>query len=76
VGQADGDANARWWKPWVDKVAAWLGEGREPFVFVHTPDNVESPKLCRRFHAEVADLVPGLRPLPEPVLPDEQLGMF
>jgi uncharacterized protein YecE (DUF72 family) len=76
IGRTDPDANPPWWGPWVDKVAAWIGEGREPLVFIHTPDNVVSPELCRRFHAEVGAAVDGLAPLPEPPPRDEQLGMF
>ena len=66
IGQTDGDANPRWWSKWVPKVAQWLGEGRSPIVFVHTPDNAVAPELARRFHADVARLVPGLAPLPDP----------
>jgi hypothetical protein len=54
------------WRPWIDVVAGWLAEGRRPTVFVHTPDNVESAGLARRFHDEVRARVPDLLPLPEP----------
>ncbi|WP_027346295.1 DUF72 domain-containing protein [Hamadaea tsunoensis] len=60
------------WQPWVASVAGWLAEGREPTVFIHTPDNADAPELARRFHAEVRERVPGLAalPEPEPVEPD------
>lgn len=51
---------------WVDQVVDWLAAGREPYVFVHQPENLESPALARAFHAAVADLVPDLMPLPAP----------
>ncbi len=51
---------------WVPQVADWLREGREPHVFVHQPDNLESPGLARAFHAAVAKHVMGLAPLREP----------
>jgi uncharacterized protein YecE (DUF72 family) len=54
------------WQHWVGVVAGWLADGREPTVFVHTPDNADAPALARRFHAEVRRQVPGLEPLPEP----------
>ena len=53
IGQTDPDANPPYWQPWVDTVVRWLDQGRRPIVFLHTPDNVVSPDLCRRFHAEV-----------------------
>jgi uncharacterized protein YecE (DUF72 family) len=55
------------WAYLVELVVQWLGEGRSPTVFLHTPDNVEALNLARGFHAAVSALVPGLEPLPEPV---------
>jgi uncharacterized protein YecE (DUF72 family) len=54
------------WRPWTRVVAGWLHEGRSPTVFVHTPDNDDTPALARRFHDDVRALVPGLDALPEP----------
>lgn len=51
---------------WTDQVVAWLREGREPHVFVHQPENLDSPALARAFHARVAASVDDLDPLPEP----------
>lgn len=28
----------------------WIGEGREPYVMIHVPNNVHSPPLARTFH--------------------------
>jgi uncharacterized protein YecE (DUF72 family) len=40
-----------WLEHWSGLVAGWIEQGREPIVFVHSPSNVESPALARRFHA-------------------------
>jgi uncharacterized protein YecE (DUF72 family) len=66
IGRDDLARTAAGWAPWLDTVADWLREGRAPTVFIHTPDNVESPDLARRFHEEVRARVPDLKPLPEP----------
>lgn len=63
------------WRPWVEQAVAWLREGREPTVFIHTPDNADAPLLARRFHDEVRERVPALEPLPEP-MPNEPLTLF
>ncbi|WP_344473526.1 DUF72 domain-containing protein [Nonomuraea monospora] len=63
------------WRPWVEQVTGWLREGREPTVFVHTPDNADALRLARRFHDEVRAGVPELEPLPDP-MPDEPLTLF
>ncbi|MGK5685227.1 DUF72 domain-containing protein [Actinoplanes sp. URMC 104] len=66
LGRDDPAATVAGWQRWLPVVAGWLREGRSPTVFVHTPDNADAPALARRFHGEVAALVPGLLPLPEP----------
>jgi len=51
---------------WAERVAAWNGEGRTPYVFMHhAPDDVRAPELCRLFHGLLAERVPGLAPLPD-----------
>jgi len=76
IGQTDHDANPAYWAPWVDKVAKWIGEGRQPIVFLHTPDNARAPEQARSFHAEVSARVDGLGPLPTPMQPESQLQAF
>ena len=66
IGTDDPDVTAAGWQPWADQAATWLREGRSPTVFIHTPDNVESPALARRFHEDVQARVPELKPLPDP----------
>ncbi|MBA8957257.1 DUF72 domain-containing protein [Actinomadura namibiensis] len=75
LGRDDVDRTVEGWAFWVDTVVGWLREGRSPTVFVHTPDNVESLPLARRFHEQVRARVPGLAPLPEPV-PAEPPTLF
>ena len=65
IGQNDAGANPLFWEKWLPKIAEWLAEGREPFVFFHTPNNVEGPGLAHHFHRDVAALVSALKPLPE-----------
>jgi uncharacterized protein YecE (DUF72 family) len=69
IGRDDAEATARGWKAWTDTVVEWLGQGRSPTVFVHTPDNVDALLLARRFHEEVRARVPQLAPLGEPIPP-------
>nr|WP_240670624.1 DUF72 domain-containing protein [Actinoplanes solisilvae] len=66
LGRDDPVRTVAGWQRWLPVVAGWLREGRSPTVFIHTPDNSDAPALARRFHAEVAALVPGLEPLPSP----------
>ena len=76
IGQTDLAANPAHWSQWLDKVAEWLTAGLEPFFFAHTPDNIDAPVLNRSFHAAVAELISNLQPLPTPVTPASQMGLF
>jgi uncharacterized protein YecE (DUF72 family) len=67
IGRDDVARTVAGWQPWLDTVAGWLGEGRSPTVFIHTPDNVDALELARRFHDDVRARVPEVEPLPEPI---------
>jgi uncharacterized protein YecE (DUF72 family) len=68
IGRDDMARTVAGWQHWLGAVAVWLGEGRSPTVFIHTPDNTDALELARRFHADVRARVPGVEPLPEPIL--------
>jgi uncharacterized protein YecE (DUF72 family) len=75
LGRDDAEVTARGWREWVDVVTGWLGEGRSPTMFIHTPDNADAPALARRFHDEVRARVPALDPMPESI-PAQPLTLF
>lgn len=77
IGHPELPANDAYMQPWLEKVAAWIEEGRTPYVFLHTPDNILAAQLARRFHQQLTVLLPGLPALPERVEPAaEQLGLL
>jgi uncharacterized protein YecE (DUF72 family) len=78
IGGDDPHATADGFARWHEPVAGWLRDGRTPTVFLHTPDNSTTPALALAFHAAVAELVPGLAPLPQPLplRPQEQGTLF
>lgn len=45
--------NAPFLDEWARIVAGWLDDDREPFVMIHTPNNVHSPEHARRFHSRL-----------------------
>ncbi|MHA6494289.1 DUF72 domain-containing protein [Pseudomonas borbori] len=78
VGHPELAANDPFMAPWLDKVAAWIEEGRMPYVFLHTSDNQLAPQLARRFHQQLSERLPGLPALAQPVSEPEveQLGLL
>ncbi|MCY1280277.1 hypothetical protein D9M68_436300 [compost metagenome] len=77
IGGPDLEANQAFLVPWLDKVAAWIEEGRTPYVFLHTPDNHLAAAQAQRFHAALSVRLPGLPALAS-CLEDEveQLGLL
>ncbi|WP_053162125.1 DUF72 domain-containing protein [Pseudomonas sp. P1.8] len=78
IGHPELEANDPFLLPWVEKVARWIEEGRTPYIFLHTADNVLAAKLAQRFHGRLMLRLPGLPALPElyrePAA--EQLGLL
>ncbi|MEX0723167.1 MAG: DUF72 domain-containing protein [Gracilimonas sp.] len=77
VGTNDVLNNEPYLKEWAIIVAEWIGEGLHPYVFIHSPDKISQPKLCRHFHnllAEFMDL-PALNDWPVNTQ-NTQLGLF
>ncbi|WP_296248675.1 DUF72 domain-containing protein [Pseudomonas sp. UBA4194] len=78
IGHPELAANEPFLTPWVEKVALWIEEGRTPYIFLHTADNLRAPALARRFHARLMERLPGLPSLMElPRAPETtQLGLL
>jgi len=78
IGHPQLDANDPFLVPWVEKIALWIEDGRTPYIFLHTADNLLAARLAQRFHAQLMLRLPGLAPLPElyrePAA--EQLGLL
>ncbi|MCX7079813.1 MAG: DUF72 domain-containing protein [Pseudomonas sp.] len=78
IGHPELESNDPFLLPWVEKIAVWIEEGRTPYIFLHTADNLLAAKLAQRFHAQLMVRLPGLPALPElyrePAV--EQLGLL
>ena len=78
IGHPQLEANDPFLVPWVEKIATWIEEGRTPYIFLHTADNLLAAKLAQRFHSQLMARLPGMPALPElyrePAA--EQLGLL
>ena len=66
--------------PWLAEaaqaVASWIEGGLNPYVFMHTPDDVLAPQLCARFHEHLRQRLPNLPPLDLKAAAGPQLELF
>ncbi|GAL31413.1 hypothetical protein JCM19239_7863 [Vibrio variabilis] len=75
------DANLAFFKPWETKLAQWIAEGKQPYLMIHTPDNVEAPELAITLYNQLKASQLGNLELAEiPTFPslrdDHQISMF
>ncbi len=67
IGRDDLGCVTPWIHEWTPLVAQWIGEGRQPYIFTHTPDEVFAPQFARRFHDDLlrhSRQLPALPPWP------------
>jgi len=54
VANPDLPANDERIGTWVEEVVRWLEQGREPYLFMHVPNDFHAPQLARRFFERLA----------------------
>ncbi|WP_112478242.1 DUF72 domain-containing protein [Vibrio variabilis] len=81
IGHPDMEANLAFFKPWEKKLAQWIEQGKQPYLMIHTPDNVEAPELAIKLYKELKSSLAGNITLSDkPTFPclrdDHQISMF
>ncbi|WP_281645109.1 DUF72 domain-containing protein [Parendozoicomonas sp. Alg238-R29] len=73
IGRMEEEQNTIYWQPWLKKLVQWLEEGKEPVVFIHTPDNLQAPTHARLFYQQLSQLVklPTLNTFPADIVRQE-----
>ena len=72
IGHPVLEENQKFLEPWVAQTARWLEAGMKPYIYLHTPSNIQVPVLARQFHGMLQKRVDGLADLP--AFPCEQNG--
>lgn len=62
-------------EPWAAQVAAWIAEGKQPYFFMHAPDDTFAPENAYAFHAMVRAHA-DVGELPAWPSTPRQLGLF
>ncbi len=53
VGHPDMDDNLRFFEPWLKKLPMWIEQGIQPYLMIHTPDNVLAPELAEKLYKQL-----------------------
>ena len=64
IGHPDLQANPTFLQPWVERVAQWVSQGWNPYMYIHMPDNGEALALAELWHGMLREVMPELTPLP------------
>ncbi len=77
IGRNDVSLLDPWIQQWTPVIVNWVGEGRVPYVFTHTPSDRFAPEFAQRFYRSLAARIPGMASeLKFPYQSDEQLELF
>lgn len=63
IGNDDPQHSQTLFQPWLTKLALWQRD-RTPFLFIHTPDIGQAPRLAQRLWPQLASAIPQLGPMP------------
>ncbi|MGR5322720.1 DUF72 domain-containing protein [Vibrio sp. DNB22_17_1] len=53
IGHPDIDDNLRFFEPWLKKLPMWVEQGIQPYLMIHTPDNVLAPELAEKLYKQL-----------------------
>ncbi|GAK20821.1 hypothetical protein JCM19052_1330 [Vibrio sp. JCM 19052] len=53
IGHPDMDDNLRFFEPWLNKLPMWIEQGIQPYLMIHTPDNVLAPELAEKLYKQL-----------------------
>ncbi|GGB53903.1 DUF72 domain-containing protein [Shewanella inventionis] len=46
IGHPQAEANVHFFQNWLKKLPLWIAQGKQPYLFIHTPDNHHAPQLA------------------------------
>ncbi|MCL9782395.1 DUF72 domain-containing protein [Vibrio sp. S4M6] len=77
IGHPDIEQNIAFFQPWLNKLPDWISQGKQPYVMIHTPDNVQAPELAQKLYGQLQNLaaLPALPAFPARAN-DGQISMF
>ncbi|PFG55843.1 uncharacterized protein YecE (DUF72 family) [Vibrio sp. ES.051] len=53
IGHPEEQQNYKFFTPWLSKLPQWIAEGKQPYVMIHTADNIIAPKLAANLYKDI-----------------------
>lgn len=53
IGHPDEEQNYSFFKPWLQKLPQWIAQGKQPYVMIHTADNIIAPELAANLYKQL-----------------------
>lgn len=66
IGHPQEEKNLAFFQPWLAKLPQWIAQGKQPYLFIHTSDNLIAPELAATLYKSLQQqtLLPDLSPFP------------
>jgi uncharacterized protein YecE (DUF72 family) len=46
IGHPQAEANVHFFQNWLKQLPLWIAQNKQPYLFIHTPDNHDAPQLA------------------------------
>ncbi len=53
IGHPELEANYPFFEAWMTKLPHWIEQRKQPYLMVHTPDNIEAPLLAAELYQQL-----------------------
>ena len=53
IGHPEQPFNYEFFAPWLRKLPQWIAEGKQPYVMIHTADNIVAPELAASLYQQL-----------------------
>ncbi|NOH79459.1 DUF72 domain-containing protein [Vibrio sp. RE86] len=66
IGHPEEVRNQQFFTPWIKKLPEWINEGKQPYLMIHTSDNLIAPDLAMKLYNQLRSNIslPDLSPFP------------
>ena len=72
IGHPDDSHNDPFFNNWLQRIPLWIKEGKQPYLFIHSPDNNHAPESAMRLYQRLQQHVAMTMTLPDLAQPQHQ----